>query len=100
MKFNNINAKTIAFGQLVIWSAERAINEYRSSIEKTMAAKSDDWFVNIVSISEGKSYLLSSSEIVQKWAEKILNVHFINGIAQADRLWLRKEIFKQDQSHL
>ncbi|MNY33968.1 hypothetical protein D3C86_1682710 [compost metagenome] len=65
-----------------------------------MAAKSDDWFVNIVSISEGKSYLLSSSEIVQKWAEKILNVHFINGIAQADRLWLRKEIFKQDQSHL
>jgi inorganic pyrophosphatase/exopolyphosphatase len=99
MKLNNIKADTIAFGQLVIWSAERATKEYRASIETSMAAKSENWFVNIVSISEGKSYLLCSNEIVQEWVEKVLDIQFTNNIAQANRLWLRKEIFKQDQSY-
>lgn len=100
MKFNNIDTDAIAFGQLVIWNGERATNEYRTSIEASMAAKSTNWFVNIVSISEGRSYLLCSNEVVQEWAEKVLNLHFINNIAQANRLWLRKEIFKQDQSYV
>ena len=100
MKFNNIKTDAIAFGQLVIWSGERATNEYRASIEISMAAKSENWFVNIVSISEGKSYLLCSNEIVQEWAEKVLDIQFTNNIAQANRLWLRKEIFKQDQSYI
>lgn len=99
MKFNNINADAIAFGQLVVWNGTRAINEYRSSIEASMATKSANWFVNIVSIDEGTSYLLCSNKIIQEWAEKVLGLQFTNNIAQADRLWLRKEIFKQDQSY-
>jgi inorganic pyrophosphatase len=99
MKFNNINTDAIAFGQLVVWNGERATGEYRSLIETSMAAKSENWFINIVSISEGRSYLLCSNRVVQEWAEKILDIQFTNNIARADRLWLRKEIFKQDQSY-
>lgn len=99
MKFNNIRTDAIAFGQLVIWSGERAINEHRSSIEAAIAARSGNWFVNVVSIDEGRSYFLCSNKIVQEWAEKILDVHFTNNISRATRLWLRKEIFKQDQSY-
>lgn len=98
MKFSNIDTDAIAFGQLVIWSGERATSEYRALIETSMAAKSTNWFVNIVSIGEGRSYLLCSNEIVQEWAEKVLDLHFVNNIAKSNRLWLRKEIFKQDQS--
>ncbi|MNX90914.1 putative manganese-dependent inorganic pyrophosphatase [compost metagenome] len=99
MTLSNIDTDAIAFGQLVIWSGERATNEYRGRIEASMTSKSAHWFVNIVSIAEGRSRLLCSDEIVKEWAEKVLAVMFTNNIAQADRLWLRKEIFKQDQMY-
>jgi inorganic pyrophosphatase/exopolyphosphatase len=100
MKFNNIRTDAIAFGQLVIWNGKQAIGEYRSSIEATMSTRSDNWFVNVVSIDEGRSYFLCSGKIVQEWAEKILDVSFTDNVSHAPRLWLRKEIFKQDQSYL
>ncbi|MNQ85759.1 putative manganese-dependent inorganic pyrophosphatase [compost metagenome] len=100
MKLTNINTDAIAFGQLVIWSGERAISEHRSAIEKTMSEKSNDWFINIVSIDEGTSYFLCSNAIVQEWAQKISDAHFTGGVAQTNRLWLRKEIVKQDQSYI
>lgn len=99
MQFNNIKADSIAFGQLVIWDAEKATNDYRSKIEQVMASMSDNWFINVVSINEGNSYFICSNDIVGEWATKILDVHFNNGLAKANRLWLRKEVFKQDQSH-
>ena len=100
MQLSNINADSIAFGQLVIWDAEKATKEYRSKLEQVMEKMSDNWFVNIVSINEGKSYFLSSNNTVEEWANKVLGVYFISGLAKANRLWLRKEVFKQDQSYL
>lgn len=100
MKFSNIRADAVAFGQLVIWNGKQAISEHRESLEATMTARSGNWFVNLVSIDEGRSYFICSNEIVQEWAETVLDVHFTDNIAQANRLWLRKEIFKQDQSHV
>lgn len=99
MQFKNLNADSIAFGQLVIWDAKKATNEYRSKIEQAMEAISDNWFINVVSINEGKSYFICSNDIVGEWATKILDVHFSDGLAEANRLWLRKEVFKQDHSH-
>jgi inorganic pyrophosphatase len=96
MQFKNLDSGNIAFGQLVIWDAKRAVDEYRNSVEETMASKSEDWFVNAVSISDGQSFFLASNDKVAKWAEQILNVKFNNGLAPAEKLWLRKEIVKQD----
>ena len=86
----------LAFGQLVIWSAESAATDHRIAIEKVMSQQASDWFVNIVSIREGKNYLLASNGIAQKWAEMLVDVQFEEGIAQTNRLWLRKEIIKKD----
>lgn len=99
MRFSNIDANSIAFGQLVIWNAKKVLNEYRSIVEQTMETISDNWFINVVSIDEGRSYFLSSNEIVEKWATKVLDIHFLSRLGKADRLWLRKEVFKQDQSY-
>jgi len=99
MQFRNIEAGDIAFGQLVIWNAEKAVNEHLSLIEQTMEALSNDWLVNIVSIDEGVSYFLSSNDKIETWAEEILNIQFSDNLAKADRLWLRKEVFKEDQSY-
>jgi inorganic pyrophosphatase/exopolyphosphatase len=96
MKFQTLNSDNVAFGQLVVWDAKRAIVEYREIIEKTMASKSEDWFINAVSIGDGQSFLLASNNKVIDWAERILNVKFDNRLARAERLWLRKEIVKQD----
>lgn len=99
MQFKNIDAGSIAVGQLAIWNAQRVINEYRTSVEQTMVTFSDTWFVNIVSIGEGRSYFLSSDGVVEDWVSEVLGVQFADGLAMANRLWLRKEIFRQDQSY-
>lgn len=100
MTFKNLDAPCIAFGQLVIWDVSRAINEYRNVIEETMGSMSEDWFINAVSISDGQSFFLASNDTIAKWAAQILDVTFDHGFAPADRLWLRKEIVKQDQLYI
>ncbi|MFZ1250080.1 MAG: hypothetical protein WAR37_01360 [Candidatus Microsaccharimonas sp.] len=96
VKFKNLDSDAIAFGQLVIWNAERAINTYRDKIEETMTSKSINWFVNIVSISDGQSFFLASNEKIKEWAEQTLAVRFDDKLAYAGKLWLRKEIIRQD----
>ena len=98
MTFKNLSSENVAFGQLVIWNANRAIGEYRDIIEETMSKKSQDWFINIVSISDEQSFFIASNEKVIRWAEKILDIKFNDGLALAGKLWLRKEIVKQDAS--
>lgn len=96
MRLKKLDSDKVAFGQLVIWDANRAINKYRDVIERTMDSQSDDWFINAVSISDGQSFFLASNDNVITWAEKILDVTFNNSLALADKLWLRKEIIKAD----
>jgi inorganic pyrophosphatase/exopolyphosphatase len=98
MKFQNLNSDNITFGQLVIWDTNQAINKYRDVIEKTMTSKSNDWFVNIVSISTGQSLFLASNSKIIQWAEQLLGITFNERLACSDRLWLRKEIVKLDKS--
>jgi len=97
MNFNNLRSDNLAFGQLVIWDAKRAINEYRDTIEAAMHSRSEDWFINVVSISDGQSFFFASNDKVVEWAEKIVDVKFNDSrLARAGKLWLRKEIVKQD----
>lgn len=96
MRFQNLSSEKVAFGQLVIWDANRVVNDYREDVERVMSSKSKDWFVNAVSISDGQSFFLASNDKVAQWAEQLLNVTFDHHLARAQRLWLRKEIVKQD----
>lgn len=95
MRFPNYEFSELVVGQLVVWDAKRAINDYRMTIEDSLAEKSDDWFINIVSIKDGQSSFLASNSSTQSWLEDLLHIEFKDGIAVANRLWLRKEIMKQ-----
>lgn len=81
-------------GQLVIWDASTLLQERREEITKIMRAQTGTWAMNLVSISEGKSYFLADDPEVQANLAKILNVTFTENKATANRLWLRKEIMK------
>ncbi len=94
MTLKHLESDRVAFGQLVIWDGRRAVQGYREVIEKTMMNKSNDWFVNVVSIGDGRSFFLSSNKKVTMWASTILGAQFHEGLADAGKLWLRKEIVK------
>jgi inorganic pyrophosphatase/exopolyphosphatase len=96
LSFRNLNIGDIAVGQLVIWDGKEVLNNYLGDIKKVMNKTCDNWFVNIVSISEETSYFISEDNLIQGWAKKLFNVEFNDSIAPANRLWLRKEIVKQD----
>ena len=96
MSFKRLDSDSVVFGQLVLWSGERVVHDFREALQATMSAKSDDWIINIVSIQDGQSFFIVSNDKVMRWAEKLLDVSFDDGLASAGRLWLRKEIVKED----
>lgn len=89
-------ANPLRVGQLVVWDAKEAIGKYSNDIKTTMSLSAQGWFVNIVSIAEGKNYLMADNNAVQSFLENLLDVRFADGTATTDRLWLRKEIMKKD----
>lgn len=86
----------ICVGQLVIWEAGPVLAKYSKVIAETLAANRPEWFLNLVSVGEGKSYFYSGSNEARHWLNKTLGVTFDGDVAAADRLWLRKEIIKAD----
>ena len=96
LKLRQLESNSVAFGQMVIWDANKIIKECRNEVETTMSKKSGDWFVNVVSIANGQSFFIASNNQVVHWAEQVLGVTFDNRLAVAGRLWLRKEIIKLD----
>jgi inorganic pyrophosphatase/exopolyphosphatase len=85
-----------AVGQIVVWDASKIIDDYSEQIEKVLGALRPDWFINIVSVSEGKSRFYAKNDSVKQWLAQLLTISFEGDIAEANRLWLRKEILKQD----
>lgn len=84
-------------GQVVVWNANSFIANELDTISMILGSKQEEWFANIVSISEGCSYFLCQNKKVQQWLHELLNVTFDDRAAKADRLWLRKEIMKAAQ---
>lgn len=86
----------ISFGQLVVWDAKQILSDYQSQIKATLSAMGPYWFLNLVSVSEQKSYFITENDEIQTWLNNLLGLEFVGSVATADRLWLRKEVIKQD----
>jgi len=95
LSFNTF-AQPISAGQLVVWDGSSILADSQKIISQTLSAIKPDWFMNLVCISEGKSYFITKKTDVRSWLTKLLGVNFSDNVAVADRLWLRKEILKQD----
>lgn len=86
-----------AFGQLVVWNASQLLKKHRGEISRTLAGMDNDWALNLVSIEEGKSYFVAENPITQQKLGALLDLNLSSGVAEANRLYLRKEILKLAQ---
>jgi len=92
----SIIGNPVIAGQLVVWDAAELIRSQRIALHKTLSSAAQEWFMNLVSIDEGKSYFIASDSNIETALSNLLEISFHDGIGEADRLWLRKEIMKQD----
>lgn len=81
----------LVVGQLMLWDASLLLPA-RQALEDQMETYNEPWCINLISISEGKNYILARDQDVQQFISRVLEVSFEDGIAHTDRLWLRKEI--------
>ena len=89
--------RPIRFGQAVVWQGQEALSTYRHTIKRALSSAQPDWFMNLISVGERKSYFVTDNQEVQQWLTVMLGVHFNGNLAIADQLWLRKEVIKVDQ---
>lgn len=89
-----------AVGQLALWDAAAIAKESEEIFKQVISAVQPHWFMNAISISEKKSYFITDVPEMKQWLSDLLNVTFEGNIAEADRMWLRKEIFRADISLL
>ncbi len=92
----NTFGQPICFGQLTVWDAKQVLAEHQQVLQNTLVNIKPEWFMNLISVGEGKSYFVTNNAQVQAWLSKLLGLKFEGTIAVTDRLWLRKEVIKQD----
>lgn len=85
-----------AVGQLAVWDAGDVLRQSEQLCKQVITARAPHWFMNAISISENKSYFMTDDPDMQRWLSDLLDVRFDGNIAQADRMWLRKEIAAVD----
>lgn len=84
----------ICFGQLVVWDGRQVLAEHSEILSRTLSEMKPDWFMNLISVVERKSYFVTDNTDVQTLLSKLLGVEFEDSVAIADQLWLRKEVIK------
>lgn len=84
-----------AFAQLAVWDAQSILEKNSRILTATLRALHEDWVLNLISIGEGKSYFVSDNPLSRKKITKLLGCSFTSSVADAGRVWLRKEIFKE-----
>lgn len=89
-------AEAIAVGQLAIWDGQDVAAHSFETFKRTLQADQPLWFMNVISIKDGRSYFVTDAPQVAAWLSTLLGVHFNGSTAAAERMWLRKEIKKAD----
>ena len=89
--------KPVALGQLVLWDARGFVQREAAIIQDELSALEPSWAMNLISLKDKTSIIISESDTVRTWLSALLGITFTASVARADRLWLRKEIIKADQ---
>lgn len=90
----DINEKDLPhiFGQLLINNIDSILNR-KDEILKIMSSYNNDWILNIISLKDSKSYILSNNnEYLNKFT--MFNGEFKEDMYILDKFMLRKEIIK------
>ncbi len=81
------------FGQLLLWNAKDILNN--DTVHKVLNEFDIEWMMNIISLEDGISYIISENEKVKKNLEELFSNKFDKNIMKLDQIWLRKEIIKE-----
>jgi len=64
-----------------------------------MNGYSNEWIFNLISLSDGKSYIISNNEMTKQKIEKLFESNFHENILILDKFMLRKEIIKKARNY-
>jgi inorganic pyrophosphatase/exopolyphosphatase len=88
--------RPVAIGQLVVWDGRAVIDQYLDNMIRELSLLEPDWFMNLISLSDRRSYIITKNTAVKSWLKDLLKLDFTGAFAASSRPWLRKEIIKQD----
>ncbi|WP_350024011.1 DHH family phosphoesterase [Pseudomonas protegens] len=83
------------FAQLTLWHAQGLLVRQRSLIEQVLGQWGDDWLLNLISLGEGTSYLLTGSPGSARKLERLLECSTLDGVHCPGRPILRKELLRK-----
>ena len=81
------------FAQLTIWSKEAILNNIEL-IYDTIENIGEKWMLNLICLKEGKSYIITKNQDVQRNLQTLFSGSFTNNIMKLDNVWRRQEIIK------
>lgn len=88
--------KPVCIGQLVVWNSDQVIAQHEEVLRSVLARTRSEWFINLISVGNQKSYFVTDNPYIQRWLTMLLDVQFDGVVAMATRPWLRKEIIQED----
>lgn len=94
LRFSGFDGE-VKVGQLVLWEADKIAQNRVQTFKNILGQDGSNWFANVVSIDSSKSYLIAQNPRLKTWLSGLLGVSFVGDVAEADRLWLRKEIINR-----
>lgn len=81
------------FSQLLFWDGKDFLKN--KLIYNTLDGFGSEWMINIISLKDNASYLISEDIKVQKNLETLFNKKFESNIMKLNKIWLRKEIIRK-----
>ena len=82
------------FGQLTLWNKEFILAN-KKIIYETLNHINEEWIMNLISLEDAKSYIISEDIKVKAGLERLFNKPFEKDILELENVWLRKEIIKK-----
>ncbi|KTC32795.1 DHH family protein [Pseudomonas sp. ABAC61] len=82
------------FAQLTLWNAAELLEQRRPLIEEVLGQWGEDWLLNLISLGEGRSYLLSGGVGSAQQLDRLLECRAVNGLRCLERPILRKELLR------
>lgn len=80
--------------QLTVWDKNKILDN-KELIFDTLNTFGKDWILNLICLSEGKSYIVASNLLVLQNVKSLLNGEIKDDCLECAEVWLRKEIIKQ-----
>jgi len=80
----------LKFAQITIYNHEKVLSEFE--IIKEFFHGENDWALNLISLKDGKSYLITDKAVSQEKLTKLLEKEFNDDIMVLEKFMLRKEI--------